>query len=221
MANNSIGSINEVRRKAYEIHELISTSYHESGHTIYGLLHCMKIESVYVYEDKKSKRIGGFTYYDSPVLDKIEDPVLLFNRVRAEIGLSYAGLAAEKNHFKATTGSNKFPLFLREGSSTDTLSASHIIKKFDLAPSGKKRYCYKKKVITEVTKELCQHWDAVTIVAHALFNKKRLNFYELKALLLRKSKNKEFWKEKFKSINSFYNNDLPIDEKKIKYILSL
>lgn len=221
MSNNSVGSIAEIRKKAYEIHELISTSYHESGHTIYGLLHCMKIEPVYVFEEKKSKRIGGLTHYDSPSLDKIEDPTLLFNRIKAEIGLSYAGLAAEKHHFKITSGSDKFPLFLREGSYHDTLSASQLIQKYCLTPTGKKRYAYKKKIIKEVTQELCEHWDAVTIVAHALFQKKKLYFSDLKTLLTRKSKNKEFWKNKFKLINSFYDKDLLLDEKKLKYILSL
>lgn len=219
--SNNVGSIINIRKKAYEIHELISTAYHEAGHTIYGLLNYMKIESVYVFEEKKSKRIEGFTYYNSPDLGTIKDNILLNNRLYAEIGLSYAGLVAEKHHFKMISGSEKFPLFLRDGSSHDTFSASQIIRKFDLAPPGQKRYSYKKKVIKEVRVELCEHWDAVTLIAHALFHKKKLNFLDLKSILLKKSKNKEFWKNKFKTISSFYDNVETIDEKKLKFILSL
>lgn len=221
MANNGVGSIKDIRKKAYQVHELISTSYHEAGHTIYGLLHCMKIESVYVFEAPKSKRIEGFTHYNSPTLDSIQDSTLLMDRIHAEIGLSYAGLAAEKRYFKISSGSDKFPLFLRDGSSHDTHSASQIIKKYNLAPAGKKRYDFKKKIIKEVNQELQENWDAVTLVAHALFQKKKLYFSELKTLLTKKGPNKEFWKQHFKAICYQYDNAHILGEKDFKYMLGI
>ena len=66
MTNNGVGTIANVRKKFHSTHELITTSYHEAGHAVYGLLKCMKIEEVSVFENKKTKRIEGFTYYKSP-----------------------------------------------------------------------------------------------------------------------------------------------------------
>lgn len=221
MANNSVGSIGDIRKKTHQIHEFISTSYHEAGHTVYGLLRCMKIESVYMFEDKKSKRIEGFTHYNSPELSSIKDSTLFDERLNAEICLSYAGLAAEKHHYKTASGSDKFPLFLREGSSNDTLSASALLQKYDHIASGKKRYEYKKKLIKEVSLDLQDNWDAVTVVAHALFQKKKLYFSDLKSILTRKTKNKEFWKSQLKNISYIYDNASSLDEKELKYMLSL
>lgn len=201
------GSIDDFRKKVTKTYEFISTSYHEAGHAVYGLLHFMKIESVYVFEDKKFKRINGFTHYHSPQLDSIEDIKMLGNRVYAEIGLSYAGLVAEKHQFLLASGSNKFPLFLKDGSSDDTIEASKVMRKYQVAPPGRKRYEFKKKMIREVGQELQEHWDAVTLIAHALFRKKQLNFLELKTLLTRKTNNKKFWKNQFKIIEPIYLED--------------
>jgi hypothetical protein len=211
--------LSSVRKKVTHTHELIATSYHEAGHTIYALLHFMKINLIRVYQDKKTKRMDGFTFYDSPPIDTIQDQVLKAERLQCEIGLSYAGLIAEKYQFKLHSGSDKFPSVLN-GSYCDLSEASEMIKKYQVAPPGRKRYNYKKRVIRKVTKELQQHWDAVTLVAHALFQKKRLNFLELKTLLTKKSDNKEFWKEKFKVIDNFYDKT-PLDENQLKFILSL
>src|SRR5678816_3676208 len=136
MANSSAG-IGNIRKKFHETHELISTAYHEAGHTVYGLLHCIKIESVSVFEVKKSKRIEGFTHYDHPKdIAEIEDPVLFNERLHAEIGLSYAGLVAEKHHFKMISGSDRFPMFLREGSSCDINEAAALFQKYNLVEPG-------------------------------------------------------------------------------------
>ena len=90
-------------------HEFISTSYHEAGHTIYALLHLMKISHVAVFENKKLKRIHRETYYDHPGdFDWIQD-LELNALVRADVGMSYAGLIAEKTLFKNISGSSKTP----------------------------------------------------------------------------------------------------------------
>lgn len=221
MANNSAGSIGNIRKKFHKTHELISTAYHEAGHTIYGVLHCMDIGSVLVFEDKKSKRIHGFTHYDPALLSKIKDSSLFNDRLHAEICLSYAGLVAEKRHFKMISGSDKFPMFLREGSSHDFSEACALFQKYSLCKPGRERYRYKQKLIREIDQELQEYWNAVTLVAHALFKKKKVDFTELKDLLTRKSEDKEFWKKKFKTIEQMYCNSEGLDEKEQKYILSI
>jgi len=214
------GSISSVRKKVTYTHELISGAYHESGHTIYGLLHFMMIYSVKVFPDKKTNRIQGLTHYDSFFdLDQLNDKILLNERLNSEIGLCYAGLVAEKYQYKLHSGSDKFPSFL-DGSSNDLQEASVLIKKFELAPPGSKRYNYKKRMIRKVAKELQEHWEAVTVVAHALFQKKRLNFEALKNLLTKKTQNKEFWKERFKIIEKFCNDSI-LDENDFKNYIYL
>lgn len=221
MASNSPGSIGNIRKKFHETHELISTAYHEAGHTVYGLLHCMNVDSVLVFTDKKSKRIEGFMHYIPTDLPAIQDAALLNDRLHAEICLSYAGLVAEKRFFKMISGSDKFPMFLREGSSHDTSEARSLFQKWLLCKPGRERYNYKQKLIKGVNQELAEHWDAVALIAHALFKKKRLYFSELQNLLTKKSKDKQFWKEQFKAINHLYRNGEPLDEKEIKSKLSI
>ena len=211
--------ISDVRKKVTHIHELISTSHHEAGHTIYALLHFMTIYSVRVFTGKKSKSIEGFTHYYSPIISEIKDPELLVERLHAEVGLSYAGLVAEKYQYKLHSGSDKFPSFL-DGSSGDLQEASALIKKYNIAPPGDKRYNYKKRMVRQVARELQEHWDAVTAVAHALFQKKRLNFNDLKNILTKKTEHKEFWKERLKVIGNFYEKTA-IDEKEFRSMISL
>lgn len=215
------GSIAEIRKKVTKTHEFISTSYHEAGHTIYALLHLMKVTSVNVFEDKKLKRIHGNTYYDYPSdFDDIQDPYLLNTLLRAEIGISYAGLIAEKTLFRSISGSRQTPTFISDGSQDDNKSAREVIKKYNLAPPGPKRTAYKRKLMREVQHELHTHWDAVMVVSHALFKHRRLSFDDLQELLTKKTHNRKFWKEQFKNICYFYDNSKTLDEKDLKSILS-
>lgn len=215
------GSIAEIRKKVTKTHEFISTSYHEAGHTIYALLHLMKVTSVSVFENKKLKRVHGIAYYDYPTeFDEIQDSDLLNTLLRAEVGISYAGLIAEKTLFRSISGSRQTPMFISDGSGEDNKSAREVIKKYNLAPPGPKRTAYKQKLMREVRQELHTHWDAVTAVSHALFKRHRLSFEDLQELLTKKSRNKKFWKEQFKRINYFYDNNKVLDEKDLKSILS-
>lgn len=216
------GTLENIRRKFARTHELIFVSYHEAGHAVYGLLHTMMIGPVYVFESKREKRIWGMTHFES-ILDTkdITNPDLISERLHSEICMQYAGLTAEKYHYKTMSGSDKFPMNLKYGSESDTSAAAVLIKQFNLAPPGRKRYAYKKKLIKETLCELQDNWDDVTLVAHALFNKKRLGFSELQDLLTKKSKNKSFWKEQFKTINYIFDNRDALDEKDLKIILSI
>lgn len=219
MPNNVVGDLDQVRKRLQYTTDLISTSYHEAGHTIYGLLHFMKIHSVWVFENKKCKRIEGFTHYELPAELSEINKTICTNIVKAEICLKYAGLAAEKYHFKSISGSDKYPLFLRDGSSDDTFAAAALIKEYDLVPPGKKRYNFKKKLIKETLKDLQDNWDAVTVVAHALFKKKRLSYMSLKKLLITQTNNPEFWKQNFSILDTIFNKQAPLDEKELKSIL--
>lgn len=217
----SVGSIHEVRRKMAKTHELISTSYHEAGHTIYCLLKFFKVDLVSIFENVKEKRIWGKTIWE-PIseLSDIKEPELFDIIIDNEICMNYAGLIAEKHHFKKTSGSDKFPMVLKNGSEEDTMEAAVLIRQYNLAPPGQKRYIFKQKLIKKTLNNINEHWDAVTIVAHALFEKKRLNFLDLKNILTKKSNNKEFWKEQFKMINFIFDNFQSLDEKEIINIIS-
>lgn len=208
MANNS-GSIHEIRKKVHATYELIATSYHEAGHAIYALLNCRKVDSVVVFENRKTKRIDGFTYYYSPDLDDASvkaDLVLLNSIIEEECGIKYAGLAAEKFHYKQISGSDKFPMYWRDGSSDDTKEAAAIIKKYSSVSPGKKRYNYKKRIIKKTLASLEQYWDDVILVSYILIQKKRASFAELKEVLTKKSPNRIFWKEQFKDIVDIFGN---------------
>jgi hypothetical protein len=194
-------SINEVRKKVTKTYELITTSYHEAGHTIFALLHYMKVNSVYIFEHKIFKRIHGFTQYESNLL---EDDTNLSVLLEQEIGLSYAGLLAEKHHFKSISGSDQVPMFIKEGSSDDLLAIRQIIQKYNPVHAGKERVAYKKKIIRKSLALLIQYWEAVDLVSHNLFKHKRLSYQDLKTLLTTKSRDKKFWKETFREIDRIF-----------------
>jgi hypothetical protein len=213
-------SIGEIRKKVTKTHELISTSYHEAGHTIYALLHLMKVSSVSVYEDKKLKRIHGITYYDYPNdFDEIQDNELLLMLARADVGMSYAGLLAEKILFKDISGSSQIPMFISEGSTEDNKGAREMMDKYNLAPPGSKRTAFKAKLMRQVQNDLHTHWDAITLVAHALFRHRRITYADLTTLLTKKTIDKKFWKEQLKIVNHFYDNSDHLDEKDLKFML--
>lgn len=220
MANHGVGSLSDLRKKITQNHESIFTSYHEAGHVIYGLVKGFKIESVSIFELKKNKRINGFTHYSEPPnLTNAKDSEAFQYFLVSDICLKYAGLVAEKCHFKKMSGSDKFPLFLRDGSSDDTLSAAALIKSYNLAPPGRKRYSYKKKLIRETQEVIENNWDAINIVAHALFKKKSLSFQDLRKVLIKNAQDKKYWKKQFANISYIYENSEGLDENKLKSIL--
>jgi ATP-dependent Zn protease len=222
MANNGNGSIGNVRKKLTKMHDLITTSYHEAGHAVYALLHLTRVPYVFIFENKRNKRIEGFCHYESvSELKEIKDVSLFQQQLITEIGIKYAGLTAEKYHYKTMCGSDKFPMVLRDSSSDDILSAAALFRQHSNIEPGRKRYSYKKKLVKNIQLELQDNWDVVTIVAHSLFQKKRLNYFDLKEIILKKSKNKSFWKEQFRTIDYIFDNIGVLDEKALKSILSV
>jgi hypothetical protein len=188
-------------------YDLISTSFHESGHTIYGLLNFMDVQYVQVYQDKKFKRMIGLTHYNilnKEVLHMQLENKLFIRFIKSVVCFTYAGLVAEKYFFKSICGSDKFPMFLREGSSQDTRFASSLISKYSLAPPGKKRHALKKKLIKQTQQQLYEHWDAVILIAHKLFDKKKISLTNIKKILTTETDKSDFWKQQLKIIDSVH-----------------
>lgn len=199
-------------------HAYISTCYHEAGHAVCGLLRFMKVPDVSVF---KNRRISGETNYEQMTDEQSADPNYKNFQIKSDIFINYAGLMAEKIFYQDVTGSRIFPKVLKEGVWADIEAIAKIIKTNDLAPAGRKRTLFKKKMQREVRTLLEQHWDVVKIVAHALFEKKRLTHNELKKIICRKTSNKKFWKKQFAYINEFVDKSKALDNKDLKIIIPI
>jgi hypothetical protein len=211
-------SIDLIRKRIAKTHELIGGSYHEAGHTVYALLHLMKVNHTYIFENEESGRIhGGSNYCDPMVFEEVQDQELLNIMVKADVGMSYAGLISEKVLFQQMSGSSKIPMFISEGSYDDNRSARQVIARYNLAPPGQKRATFKRKLMIEVQHKLHVYWNDVMLISHALFKKRKLMFVDLARLLTNKSINKGFWKEQFKKIRRIH--DRQIAEQELKSLL--
>jgi hypothetical protein len=203
--------------------QVITTAFHEAGHTIAALLSFTKVSAVAVEIDHKKKSFGqdlGYTHYEPAVgPEDVEDSQFQTNLVFSEICINYAGLAAEKLFYKEICGTDNLPMFVKHGSYQDRNVASSLIKKYNLAPPGKKRYGFKKKMFSQTQRLLFKHWGDVKLVAHALFQRKKLYHQDLKDLLSKKSINKKFWKEQFKKIAVLFESNEELHERDIKKLM--
>lgn len=109
------GKINEVRKKLAKMHEMISTSYHECSHVLYGILYFIEITQVELIEESNG-RISGFTHFNSFEPKDFDNLALLKQIAINDVGLRYAGLAGEKIFLKKISGSDNFPFVLKDGS---------------------------------------------------------------------------------------------------------
>ena len=214
-------SLSIFRRKVSKSYETISAAYHESGHAICSLLRHMKIESASIYEDKKIKQICGLTIFYPYDLKKFNQHLANYFLI-SEIYINYAGLVVEKIFYKKISGSDKFPSFLKDGSSHDTREAAKLLKKLSFISPGRQRFLYKRKLTNQLSILLESYWSDIELIAHALIQKKKINFNQIKSLLLRKSNNKVFWRQRFKSINYVlrHEND-PLDDQTVKIIINV
>lgn len=213
---NSSSYLYKFTIKLSQNHSYISTCYHEAGHAVCGLLMLMKIADVSVF---KNRRISGETNYEQMTDDQSEDPGFRNYQIKSDIFINYAGLMAEKIFYQDVTGSRIFPNVLKDGIEADIKEVARIIKTNDLAPAGRKRSLYKKKMMRETRLILEQHWDIVKVVAHELFEKKRLSHDELIKIICRKTSNKKFWKKQFMYIHKFVDQSKSLDNKDLKIIL--
>lgn len=208
-------SITQKRSRDYE---LIALTYHEAGHCLFGLLNHIKITIVAVNSETNSSEDLGYTQYEIAELEH-RDAGVLNRLLMAEIGINYAGLAAECIYYKDICGSDKLPMMLKGGCSEDIKTAASLIKKFELAAPGKKRYAFKQKMLRDCKFLLEEHWEAVKLIAHSLYKHKKLTFSDLKNILTKKSSDREFWKTRFKEINLLFDFPTQLDAKTIRSIL--
>lgn len=227
MANGGSESLSNKEIKLSYDHELITTCYHEAGHTVSGLFNFMAIPTVSIdmarnYNSKTKKKLNlGETLYHLPVsYEEIKDENLYHQVAISEIHINYAGLAAEKLFYKEICGTDQLPMALKYGSYKDRDSVSDIIKEFNLAPPGRKRHLFKKKALNDCMRDLAGIWEDVRLVAHALYRMRKLYHSDLQSLLCSKSKNKKFWKKQFRAIEILQIPAIQLDEKKIKTIMT-
>lgn len=226
-------SYNVLCEKVSQTHEFIVTCYHEAGHSIFGLLNCMRINSIKIYPTSGSgDTIFIPTYkglFEESILDPISNKPLFCNTiqdtklieywVRAEICLFYAGTCAERIYFKNISGLDKMPLHLQYGCNKDISEAATLCRLYNLASPGKERYALKQKMLKGTSKILNKYWNDIILISHALFDKKELLHEDIKALLCKKSKNKLFWKAQFKNIEFLSKNLGKLSLKDIKNVL--
>jgi hypothetical protein len=200
---------------------MISTAYHEAGHAIFSLIHFMKVPLVMVFREKRTKKIGGWTSYDSLDESKFTDPLVQSYLIDSEIGTWFAGAVAERNCFKILSGSNKYPYYIKYGATLDNKAAADLIKKLNPNLQTSQRTKYKNKIIKNVTNDIKTYWSDVSLVAYSLFDKKKLSFLELKELLTKKSSNKKYWKEQFKKIERIHDYSHLVNDGDLKTLCNL
>jgi len=198
-------------------YSLIAASHHESGHCLVALLNLIQVSDVGVAIDG-SDAVGltQFYMYKNTVIEDRELHELL---VLSDLLVAYAGLQAERLYYKDICGSSKFPLHLKVGSAEDTASAYKLIRTNNLATPGKETSILKKKLQSEVEQMLIAYWSDVKLVAHSLYQRRKLYFRDLKNLLTRNNDNKDFWKSQFKTINFIHHDSKVPGEQEVKEAL--
>ncbi len=184
--------------KYFKTYDQITCSIHESGHALCALFFNMKVDMVHLFDDKKTKRVAGMTYFIHAMANENDSNALFTSLIESEICVNYAGLLAEKCHFKKISGSDKYPGSWKNGSFDDTTSAARLLSFISIP--GKERHLLKKKIMGEAYFILNKYWDDITLISHALFKKRKIFFSDLKNILTKKSKNKVFWKKQFRNI---------------------
>lgn len=208
-------SNNYIKKQAFD-YELIASCFHESAHVVMALHNYFRVFNVNIFSPKR--REANTDYY---VYNYAGDNELIKHKfLTLELETFYAGLIGEKIYYKDICGSSKFPMHLKIGSSFDTNSASNIIRENLMALPGKPTLMFKQEIRSNVEKIILDNWDAVKALSHALYQKKRLTFDELKYILTRKTENREFWKDKFKKIKLIHSESIT-EEEAISLIQSL
>lgn len=200
--------------------DLITTAFHEAGHTISGLLNLMKIQFVCIdakMDRNLNKDLGYTNFIIAADFKYVQDLDLKKELLIREIYVNYGGLAAEKLLYKDICGTYNIPMILKVGSYLDRDRCAELISAHNLAPPGRKRYAFKKKSLQKSIDQLEESWSDVKLVAHILFRKKRLTYDQLRAILTKKSEHKDFWKEHFKIINKIYRNCHGMADEDLRY----
>jgi hypothetical protein len=200
-----------VIRKQSDDYFFIATNFHEASHTITGLHNYFQVYDVSILMPTIREGTTNFYIFDVDKDEELKQIFFIF-----ELQTIYAGLIGEKIYHKDITGSDKFPSHLKNGAASDINQAATLIRKNNLAKPGKNTFLLKKRIQNDVEQLLLEHWDAVRVIAHALYKKKKLNFDELKKLLTTKTNHNDFWKDRFKKIKTIYSDNSIADDDVVK-----
>lgn len=172
----------------------IAVSYHEAGHAFIAAYNYLKVLDISITNINDS-----FVHYNPFEYDL--DKLIVF-----ELQMLYAGFIAEKIYYKDICGSNIFPANLY-GAYDDTKSASKLIKKYKLLFPNKSISLLKKQCKKIVKTILQEHFTTLKLVAHAIYKNEKLSGEEFKNILIYKTNNKQFWREKYKSIERIHSDN--------------
>lgn len=155
-------------------------AYHEAGHVIIALLNNCYVESCFIgrYE-------GLATYYQ-------------FNNQKScrnkECQIAFAGYLTEL-YLHQSLYETSFPTRLKSRSCKDLSKIYYLVKKYQLN---------KQNIKINTSKKIAIYWNDIYLVANALLTQPNLSSEDIEKVLKR-SKNKVFWKKRFKLINKKYN----------------
>ncbi len=209
-----MNAVNNDVKRASENYFRIAITYHEASHAICGLFNFLRMYHIYVMRKEE-----GNALYETYDLDLIEDELLVKIIAIYEVQTLYAGLIGEQIYYKEICGSDKFPMHLKSGSSSDMQKASKLIKKYNLALPGKARSIFRSQIKNDANVLLQEYWEDIKLLAHALYQYQEMKLEDIKYVLTRRSDNKEFWKNRFKEINHIYSERKNLKESEIKDIL--
>lgn len=210
-----MGRDNTERKQAGEWAKT-ATCHHEAGHTICGLHNFFHVPSVQITNAHPFD--SGETFYFQWDTADVSSSSLIHTFLIFDLQLTYAGLIAEKMYHRDITGSVRFPMHLRIGSAEDMAFIAKQIRKHHLAAPGEETRELKAQIAHDTAEIIHRYWLDVKLVAHRLYQKKRLSFDELKTLLTRHSTDREFWKDRFKKI-ALIHADTPPDEQEVRRLI--
>lgn len=155
-------------------------AYHEAGHVIIALLNNCYVESCFI-----DGGCGLATYYQ-------------FNNQKSsrnkECQISFAGYLAEL-YLHQSLYETPFPAELKAGSRIDLAKIYYLVKRYNLN---------KQNIKINTSKKIAVYWNDIYLVANKLLSQRILSAKDI-FNVLKRSKNKAFWKKKIKLLNKKYN----------------
>lgn len=194
-------------------YDLIFLAWHEASHTVVAFHNFFQVLYTYI----RVKPEDSITHWYTS--KNIEDLELKRIILLLEMQTEYAGLIGEQLLYKELTGASILPKNLKVGISDDLKLISDTIRYNNLAKSGKETKLLKKNIQNKTKKIIIEYWNDIKLIAHFLYDKRYLEYKDLKFILTRKSKNKKFWKTRLSKIDSIYGSDDHPNDDTIKSII--
>ena len=185
-------------------YDKLSICYHESSHCIISILSFMQPDTIELTSIPEPEGACKCFYFKN--LKDIEDYNLFKYLFDKDICMRSAGMLGERLLYKKLTNIKVFPNILKSHSREDIKDIANLFKTYNIASPGKKRQIYKNKLIRETSNLLEIYWVDVILLAQSLFQRKKLNYLDIKSILVKKSENRNFWKLQFKKIERIFKN---------------